>query len=390
MKDLKNSRQWFSLAAKELTPNELKVFVNWFTDDPGFSAGASLLHQRLPFIARQNIDRALKGLERKNFLTRVGNLRNGKGKPTPKFDLNASLLMHYQASIMHQSEGHNASMEGSKCITTDACSRKEVESSTSTSTLINYTVAATEPGEVSTIKPETALSTEPDINLVCDQIERLQTLFHLSDEGQISLTPWECTNYSAWIKDLKKYQKCPLTPGKLRNLATKEKAVHIPLNRYNYKKHYEELTSMIRSAVSFRDTTLDEARLDAIKRYAQLHPDGESRISKAMKHIKVETIQDLISGAVGDDPQPTIPTAQEASNSPTKAQEVSAGNLYERLDEFDKKKPLIWRLPNKYQSQLKSLSQEINRSGDDNEIDRLLTKFNNLYEEASKPQQQVR
>ncbi|CAM6006000.1 unnamed protein product [Sphagnum balticum] len=75
MKDLKRSREWFTLAAKELNRTELAVFICWYTDSPDFSAGASLLHQRLPFIKRQNVAKALKGLLKKGFVIKTDKVK---------------------------------------------------------------------------------------------------------------------------------------------------------------------------------------------------------------------------------------------------------------------------------------------------------------------------
>lgn len=77
MKDIKNHLAWMIKAATALNLTELRVFIVWFDDAPSFSAGASLLHQRLPHIARQNIQKAIRALIKKGFLVAAGK-RNGR------------------------------------------------------------------------------------------------------------------------------------------------------------------------------------------------------------------------------------------------------------------------------------------------------------------------
>lgn len=72
MKSLKNCKAWLIKAATELNLTELRVFIVWFEDAPEFSAGAGLLHKRLPHIARQNIQKAIRSLVKKGFLVAAG------------------------------------------------------------------------------------------------------------------------------------------------------------------------------------------------------------------------------------------------------------------------------------------------------------------------------
>ena len=115
MKDLKAYKAWMIRAARELSPNEFKVFVVWFDDAATFCAGASRLHMLMPFIRRAHIARALKGLEKKNFLQRSGRFRpNEHGKPTPELVLGVLGNIPFDDSkctdddqIMYQSASDN-------------------------------------------------------------------------------------------------------------------------------------------------------------------------------------------------------------------------------------------------------------------------------------------
>lgn len=112
MKDAKNFQKYASLAGTKLTYTEFKVFIAWFDDREDFSAGANILCGRLPAIARQNIARALKGIEYKGFIVKNGFHANKKGKSTPLYVLNESIL---NESI----ESHNESIDNPKCINPD-------------------------------------------------------------------------------------------------------------------------------------------------------------------------------------------------------------------------------------------------------------------------------
>ena len=77
MKDNKRYKEWMLLAAEKLNYTEYRVFSVWFDDAESFSAGASRLHILMPFIARQNIHKALRGLVKKGFLVSEGK-KNGR------------------------------------------------------------------------------------------------------------------------------------------------------------------------------------------------------------------------------------------------------------------------------------------------------------------------
>ena len=85
----KNHFKWMAKAFEHLTYTEFKVFIAWFDDSPAFSAGATLLHERLPSIPRPHISRALKAIEKTGCLfVRNGNfITNGHGSPTPFYEL---------------------------------------------------------------------------------------------------------------------------------------------------------------------------------------------------------------------------------------------------------------------------------------------------------------
>lgn len=122
MKDLKNYKLWMIKAATELTLTELRVFIVWYDDSPDFSAGASILHERLPRISRRNIWRAMQGLEKKGFFKRNGKFKSvGTGKPIPQYDLGQ---LHSAAveKISPDLTWLNASVQipaGTKCFSMD-------------------------------------------------------------------------------------------------------------------------------------------------------------------------------------------------------------------------------------------------------------------------------
>lgn len=93
MKVVKNAHLWLEKAASCLSYTELRVFIFWFNDAPGFSACASELHRRIPNISRQNIERALKGIVAKGLIVKTGMRPNSRGgKASPVYHLNPKAL----------------------------------------------------------------------------------------------------------------------------------------------------------------------------------------------------------------------------------------------------------------------------------------------------------
>lgn len=107
MKDVQKSQPYFAIAAKVLNFTEYRVFTIWFLDAPKFSAGATLLHQRMPFIDRPRIAKALKSLEKKEFIKTIGYRKNSQGSPTPLYELNESCLELYKHTTDPQSMADN-------------------------------------------------------------------------------------------------------------------------------------------------------------------------------------------------------------------------------------------------------------------------------------------
>lgn len=83
MKDIKNYTKWMAAAHELLTFTEFKVFSQWYSDAPNFSAGATIIGERLPGLDLSNIRTAIRNLEKKGFLKDSGfKKRNEKGKAT--------------------------------------------------------------------------------------------------------------------------------------------------------------------------------------------------------------------------------------------------------------------------------------------------------------------
>lgn len=88
MKDVKNYSKWMSAASELLTPNELKVFVQWYGDAPNFSAGATIISERLPLLDAGNIRRAFVSMAKKRFLKDSGiKKKNEHGSATTLYIL---------------------------------------------------------------------------------------------------------------------------------------------------------------------------------------------------------------------------------------------------------------------------------------------------------------
>lgn len=88
MKDVKNYSKWMSAASELLTPNELKVFVQWYGDAPNFSAGATIISERLPLLDTSNIRRAFVSMAKKRFLKDSGiKKKNEHGSATTLYIL---------------------------------------------------------------------------------------------------------------------------------------------------------------------------------------------------------------------------------------------------------------------------------------------------------------
>jgi hypothetical protein len=77
LKDIPNSKYWLSLAAEELNYSEFKVFTMWFMDAPDYHAGATRIHTFLHKMRKDNIRRAMRGIEKKGFI-----MYSGKYYPT--------------------------------------------------------------------------------------------------------------------------------------------------------------------------------------------------------------------------------------------------------------------------------------------------------------------
>jgi DNA-binding Lrp family transcriptional regulator len=91
---MKDSRftDWKDQVVKKLNFTELKVWLDWYSDAPHFSAGASLIAKRIG-LDRRNVKRALKGLEDKGFIKDTGTTRkNGRGSPSPIYQPNYEIF----------------------------------------------------------------------------------------------------------------------------------------------------------------------------------------------------------------------------------------------------------------------------------------------------------
>ena len=153
MKNLNNIEKWFAKAGQFCSPAEYLVFTVWFCDNDKFSSGASLLHKKLPYMARQNIGRALRGLAKMGLIIQAGERTTGRGKAIPFYNLNAdfdlslnesvvksneSLVIHFDTNQMNQSATSNESithiqmnqLDNQMNHSSDSCTRKELVIST--------------------------------------------------------------------------------------------------------------------------------------------------------------------------------------------------------------------------------------------------------------------
>ncbi|GIL17258.1 MAG: hypothetical protein BroJett040_10090 [Oligoflexia bacterium] len=88
MKDIKNYERWMTAACEYLTPTEFKVWVAWYGDAPGFSAGATRICERVPGLRTNHARAAIRNIAKKKFIKDSGAKRkNEHGSPTTVYVL---------------------------------------------------------------------------------------------------------------------------------------------------------------------------------------------------------------------------------------------------------------------------------------------------------------